>query len=632
MTRPRGDGGANAAGGGRLRTGALQTIRRGLALSPELRRGLAGTLGLATIAMVGRVAVPVAVQQVIDRGFRAPGGPDTGVVLGTVTAALAVLALTTVAASLMMRRLFTVSETALTTVRTRAFRHIHDLSMLHQQGERRGALTSRVTTDVDQITQLLQLGGVTLLVSSAQIVVTSMVMFVYSWQLALVVYASFLPLVVIVRLLQRRLAQAYLLVRERVGAMLAAIAETVVGSDVIRAYGVAGRGVRRLDAGQGRIEQDRAFGIDVGRGQPRRVGGGGQDLRGLDEPRPGACPGILVDVEVARVHGVGAGDPIARRGERADPERARVGFALDRQASAGKPAPGRRKQRDGVSGPGPLAANLHRVAGPAGVVLLREVEAETVEIAHVAGGDAPRRANPAVACRNDADLEPAAVRPAEGGREQIDAPQAVRAGGELLSHEAAVGQLAHRRVARSPRLDVDRRRHEEAPVQQAEQLQVGPRRAGQADVVPAGRRRLDAGRPGHQLLVDRVAAKVVARHGLETVHPPDVALDQPVAGVDGREPAGRGAGAQEGEGGRIGIEAVARHRRVEPAARDHEVGRDEDRKQPGGAPPSREAPPEPGHGDEGGGRQHREARKLRLLEALEREPAHGVEVLEQDEA
>ncbi len=226
---------------------SLWTIRRGLALSPELRTGLAGTLGLAVVAMVGRVAVPVAVQRVIDHGLRAPGGPDVGVVLSTVAIAVPVLGVTATCTYLMMRRLFTVSETALAAVRTRTFRHIHDLSMLHQQGERRGALTARVTTDVDQITQFLQIGGVTLIVSAGQVVVTSVVMFAYSWQLALVVYGSFLPLVVVVRLLQRRLASAYLLVRERVGTMLGAVGETVVGADVIRAYGVAGRSARRLD-------------------------------------------------------------------------------------------------------------------------------------------------------------------------------------------------------------------------------------------------------------------------------------------------------------------------------------------------------------------------------------------------
>ena len=172
--------------GGRVRLAAR--MRRGLALSPELRVGLAGTLALALVAMVGRVAVPVAIQQIIDRGparARRPAGRLRG--RGRPGHAGRARASTAVCSYLMMRRLFTVSETALASVRTRTFRHIHDLSMLHQQSERRGALTSRVTSDIDQITQFLQWGGVMLLVSAGQIVVTTVVMAVYSWQLTLVV-------------------------------------------------------------------------------------------------------------------------------------------------------------------------------------------------------------------------------------------------------------------------------------------------------------------------------------------------------------------------------------------------------------------------------------------------------------
>ena len=51
--------------------------------------------------------------------------------------------ISTAAGYLMTRRLFTVSETALGALRARTFRHIHDLSMLHQQSERRGSLVSR---------------------------------------------------------------------------------------------------------------------------------------------------------------------------------------------------------------------------------------------------------------------------------------------------------------------------------------------------------------------------------------------------------------------------------------------------------------------------------------------------------
>jgi ABC-type multidrug transport system fused ATPase/permease subunit len=225
----------------------FQTLRRGLSLSPELRNGLAGTLVLAVLAMIGRVAVPVAIQQGIDKGLRAAGGPNMRVLGGIVGLAVCVLAVTMLCSYLMMRRLFTVSETALAGVRTRTFRHIHDLSMLHQQAERRGSLVSRVTSDVDQITQFLQWGGVILLVSIGQVVVTTGVMAFYSWQLTLVVFAAFLPSVGVIRLFQRRLARAWGAVRARVGGMLAIVAESVVGAQVIRAYGVSGRTAARLD-------------------------------------------------------------------------------------------------------------------------------------------------------------------------------------------------------------------------------------------------------------------------------------------------------------------------------------------------------------------------------------------------
>ncbi|WBC17026.1 ABC transporter ATP-binding protein [Micromonospora sp. WMMA1998] len=239
------------------------TLRRGLALSPELKTGLAGTLALALVYMIGRVAVPVAVQRGIDHGI--VGGLDLDVISLTVTITAAVLVVTTACGYLMMRRLFTVSETALAGVRTRAFRHVHDLSMLHQQSERRGSLVSRVTSDVDQITQFLQWGGVILIVNLGQLLVTTAVMLAYSWQLTLVVLIAFTPAVLIIRLLQRRLAGAYGLVRQRTGTLLGAIGESVVGAPVIRAYGIAGRTARRLDAaidGQ-RLAQQRAIRISI---------------------------------------------------------------------------------------------------------------------------------------------------------------------------------------------------------------------------------------------------------------------------------------------------------------------------------------------------------------------------------
>src|SRR5690606_20721520 len=48
---------------------AWATLRRGIALSPEFTRGLAVTVALAVLATVGKVVVPLAVQQIIDNGL-----------------------------------------------------------------------------------------------------------------------------------------------------------------------------------------------------------------------------------------------------------------------------------------------------------------------------------------------------------------------------------------------------------------------------------------------------------------------------------------------------------------------------------------------------------------------------------
>jgi ATP-binding cassette subfamily B protein len=227
--------------------GTFATVKRGIALSPELRPGLAGTIALAIVQMAGRVAVPIAVQQGIDHGIRGDGGPDLGFVIEVVAFTFVALMISTAAGYLMTRRLFTVSETALGALRSRTFRHIHDLSMLHQQAERRGSMVSRVTSDVDQISIFLQFGGVQLLLSAGQLLVSTLVMFFYSWQLTIIVLLAFGPSVAVIRLFQKRLAAVYRAVRERTGVMLGAVAESVVGATVIRAYGVGGRTEQRLD-------------------------------------------------------------------------------------------------------------------------------------------------------------------------------------------------------------------------------------------------------------------------------------------------------------------------------------------------------------------------------------------------
>ncbi|MFL6137614.1 MAG: ABC transporter ATP-binding protein [Frankiaceae bacterium] len=233
--------------------GAWRTLVRGVRMIPEFRAGLGVTLLLAIVATAGRVVVPVAVQQTIDHGLRGSGGSggsggsDTGFVRTAVLAAIVAVLVTAVCAYLMNVRLYVSTESGLAALRTRAFRHVHDLSMLHQATERRGSMVSRVTSDVDQISTFMQWGGILLIVSCGQLAVATVLMAVYSWQLTLLVYVCFAPLAWAMQHFQAKLNAAYGVVRRRIGDLLAAVSESVVGASVIKAYGVEDRTERRVD-------------------------------------------------------------------------------------------------------------------------------------------------------------------------------------------------------------------------------------------------------------------------------------------------------------------------------------------------------------------------------------------------
>jgi ATP-binding cassette, subfamily B, bacterial len=241
--------------------GAWRTLVRGISLSPELRLGLPGTLALALIATAGRAIVPIAVQVTIDDGLQGGAGVDLDAVLTAVSLAAIAVLVTAGASGWMNYRLASVVETALSSLRVRAFRHIHDLSMLHQATQQRGSLVSRVTSDIDEISRFMQWAGLNLITATGQLTVATIVMFVYSWRLTLVVLVVFFPFLLGARFFQVRLTKAYLLVRERVGRLLGVLAETVVGAPVVRAYGIERRTQDRLDEA---IEDHRSAAVRAG--------------------------------------------------------------------------------------------------------------------------------------------------------------------------------------------------------------------------------------------------------------------------------------------------------------------------------------------------------------------------------
>ncbi len=227
---------------------ALVVLRRGIAMSEALRRGLGVTASVALLAAAGRLMVPILVQLVLDHGVLGPNGYRPGVVWALSAGALGVLLAVMAASRTAYIRLVQMAESVLLSLRVRAFEHIHRLSLSTHTESRRGVLVARVTSDIEALAMFMQWGAMSWIINPVLIVGTLAAMTWYSWQLTLLVVAVHLPLLPFLRWVQRRQLAAYTAVRDRVADTLGHTSEAVSAAPVIRSYGYTEAVRTRLDS------------------------------------------------------------------------------------------------------------------------------------------------------------------------------------------------------------------------------------------------------------------------------------------------------------------------------------------------------------------------------------------------
>ncbi|MDP9330188.1 MAG: ABC transporter ATP-binding protein/permease [Actinomycetota bacterium] len=225
-------------------TGAWDVLKRGLRESPELRTGLGFTVVISLGVTVSTLVTPVLVQLIFDHGFT--GGFRPRFVLSVCAVALLLVVLTYLASKAAAKRLVRASEQALMSLRVKTFAHIHRLSIADQSTEKRGVFVSRVTADIETLSQFTEYAGIAWIISVALVIGGLVLMLVYSWQLTIPVVLLVGPLLWIVSAMQGRLTQAFDLVRTRVGEMLSEVSESVMGAAVVRAYGLEEHTDRRV--------------------------------------------------------------------------------------------------------------------------------------------------------------------------------------------------------------------------------------------------------------------------------------------------------------------------------------------------------------------------------------------------
>ncbi len=227
--------------------GAISVIRRGIAASPELKRGVWLTAAMGISVALGQLAVPVLVQRTIDQGGLSDSGDvDIPAVTRLVVVVVAVVLFAAVANWRTQRRLLQRAEETLYRLRTDAFAKVHRLSVADHNDTRKGILLARVTSDVEALAQFVQWGFFIWVTSPVLILGMLAVLAVYSWPLAVVVAVCFMPALPLFRWVQRRQLQANDAHRTAVGTMLSSFSEAVTGAAVIRAYGVQTRQAEHL--------------------------------------------------------------------------------------------------------------------------------------------------------------------------------------------------------------------------------------------------------------------------------------------------------------------------------------------------------------------------------------------------
>ncbi|GAB3915534.1 ABC transporter ATP-binding protein [Microlunatus endophyticus] len=128
------------------------------------------------------------------------------------------------------------AERMLFGLRVRTFAHLQRLSLNYYERFQAGKIMTRMTSDVEAFSQLLQQGLVQATVAMVSCLGIAVVLVVFDWRLALCVSVLLIPLVITTLWFRRVSTATYLLARERISILYADMQESLNGVAVSQAY------------------------------------------------------------------------------------------------------------------------------------------------------------------------------------------------------------------------------------------------------------------------------------------------------------------------------------------------------------------------------------------------------------
>lgn len=220
-------------GSGEARSeGTWELLRKAASYGKGLGWVVTGALFATIIATVTRLAGPAYVRQGLD----AVDVADRQALFRAVQWFVGALVLQYISQAISQYWVSGVGERYLADLRVRAFRHLIDLDVDFFSRSKAGVLVSRLTSDIEALTQFVKEGAINVVTSVLTVIGVTIAMFLIDASMALAVLAL-MPILVAVSVVFRIYAdRAYEQVREHIGRVLGAIQEGISGVRVVQAY------------------------------------------------------------------------------------------------------------------------------------------------------------------------------------------------------------------------------------------------------------------------------------------------------------------------------------------------------------------------------------------------------------
>ncbi|MHB8452244.1 MAG: ABC transporter ATP-binding protein, partial [Mycobacteriales bacterium] len=197
------------------------------------RPGLALGLALVVLDALGGLAGPKLIQHGIDRGV---GGARPGVLVSTSLLFLGITLAGLVVAITATRVTGRTGERCLFTLRVKSFAHLSRLGLDYYDREMAGRIMTRMTTDIDALSQFLQTGLTTAAVSVLSFAGVAVALLLLNAPLGGIALLVTPPLFIATAIFRRRSARAYTRARERIATVNAAFQESLSGVRVTQAF------------------------------------------------------------------------------------------------------------------------------------------------------------------------------------------------------------------------------------------------------------------------------------------------------------------------------------------------------------------------------------------------------------